>query len=74
MKRRYNEQQRKIAAGIAAIKSNARKGLRTFLQWMKAAGVVLKNIKVTEGKLPLTVYEQLDSFIERLRLDSSKPL
>lgn len=47
----------------AVIKSNARaKDYELSLQWLKAAGVVLENIKVTEGKLPLTVYEQLDSF------------
>lgn len=47
----------------AVIKRNARaKDYELSLQWLKAAGVVLENIKVTEGKLPLTVYEQLDSF------------
>lgn len=47
----------------AVIKSNARaKDYELSLQWLKASSVVLENVKVTEGKLPLTVYEQLDSF------------
>ena len=47
----------------AVIKSNARaKDYELSLQWLKASGVVLENIKVTEGKLPLSVYEQIDSF------------
>lgn len=47
----------------AVIKSNARaKDYELSLQWLKAASVVLENIKVTEGKLPLSVYEQIDSF------------
>lgn len=38
----------------AVIKSNARaKDYELSLQWLKAASVVLENIKVTEGKLPL---------------------
>lgn len=45
------------------IKSNARaKDYETSLQWLKAANIVLESVKVTEGKLPLAVYEQLDSF------------
>lgn len=47
----------------AVIKSNARaKDYELSLQWLKASSVVWENVKVTEGKLPLTVYEQLDSF------------
>lgn len=47
----------------AVIKSNARaKDYELSLQWLKAANVVLENIKVTEGKLPLSLYEQIDSF------------
>lgn len=47
----------------AVVKSNARaKDYELSLQWLKAASVVLENIKVTEGKMPLSVYEQLDSF------------
>ncbi len=47
----------------AVIKSNARaKDYELSLQWLKAACVVLENVKVTEGKLPLSVYEQLDAF------------
>lgn len=47
----------------AVIKSNARaKDYELSLQWLKAASVVLENIKITEGKLPLTVYEELDTF------------
>ncbi|MGN0566889.1 MAG: ATP-binding protein [Candidatus Limousia pullorum] len=47
----------------AVIKSNARaKDYELTLQWLKASSVVLENIKITEGKLPLSVYEQIDSF------------
>lgn len=47
----------------AIIKSNARaKDYEQSLQWLKASSVVLENIKVTEGKLPLSIYEQIDSF------------
>lgn len=47
----------------AIIKSNARaKDYELALQWLKAANVVLENIKVSEGKLPLNMYEQLDTF------------
>ena len=47
----------------AIVKSNARaKDYEISLQWLKASSVVLENIKVTEGKLPLSVYEQIDSF------------
>lgn len=47
----------------ALIKSNARaKDYELPLQWLKAANVVLENIKVNEGKLPLSIYEQLDNF------------
>lgn len=47
----------------AVIKSNARaKEYELSLQWLKAANVVLENVKVAEGKLPLSVYEQLDAF------------
>lgn len=47
----------------AVIKSKARaKDYELSLQCLKAANVVLENIKVTEGKLPLPVYEQLDAF------------
>lgn len=45
------------------IKSNARaKEYELSLQWLKAASVVLENVKISEGKLPLSVYEQIDSF------------
>ncbi len=47
----------------AVIKSNARaKDYELSLQWLKAANVVLENIKITEGKLPLSIYEELDTF------------
>ena len=47
----------------AVIKSNARaKEYELSLQWLKTAGVVLENIKVTEARIPLSLYEQLDSF------------
>lgn len=47
----------------AVIKSKARaKDYELSLKWLKAANVVLENIKVTEGKLPLSIYEQLDAF------------
>lgn len=47
----------------AVVKSNARaKDYELSLEWLKTAGVVLENIKVTEGKIPLSVYEQIDSF------------
>ncbi len=47
----------------ALIKSNARaKDYELSLQWLKAANVVLENIKVNEGKLPLSIYEQFDNF------------
>ncbi len=47
----------------AVIKSNARaKDYELSLQWLKAASVVLENVKVTEGKLPLSIYEQIDAF------------
>lgn len=47
----------------AVIKSNARaKDYELSFQWLKASGVVLENIKITEGKLPLSVYEELDTF------------
>ena len=47
----------------AVIKSNARaKDYKLSLQLLKASSVVLENIKITEGKLPLSVYEQIDSF------------
>ncbi len=47
----------------ALIKSNARaKDYELSLQWLKASSVVLENVKVTEGKLPLSVYEEIDSF------------
>lgn len=45
------------------IKSGARaKDYELSLQWLKASNVVLENIKVSEGKLPLSIYEQMDSF------------
>ena len=47
----------------AVIKSNARaKDYELSLQWLKASSVVLENIKITEGKLPLSVYELINSF------------
>ncbi len=47
----------------ALIKSNARANdYELSLHWLKAANVVLENIKVTEGKLPLSIYEQLNAF------------
>ncbi|MFI3229464.1 MAG: AAA family ATPase [Bacillota bacterium] len=45
------------------IKSSARaKDYELSLSWLKASSVVLENIKVTEGKLPLNIYEQSDAF------------
>ena len=50
----------------AVIKSNARaKEYELSLQWLKAANVVLENVKVTEPKLPLALYEQID-LIQRI--------
>ena len=47
----------------AIVKSNARaKDYELSLQWLKSSSAVLENVKVTEGKLPLSVYEQMDSF------------
>lgn len=47
----------------AVVKSNARaKDYEASLQWLKAANVVLENLKITEGKLPVSVYEQTDAF------------
>ena len=47
----------------ALIKSNARaKDYVLSLRWLKTSSVVLENVKVTEGKLPLSVYEEIDSF------------
>ncbi len=47
----------------AMVKSNSRaKDYELSLQWLKASGVVLENIKVKEGKIPLSIYEQIDSF------------
>jgi len=47
----------------AVIKSNARaKDYELSLQWLKNASVVLENIKTTESKIPLELYEQIDSF------------
>ena len=47
----------------AEVKRNARaKDYELSLEWLKTAGVVLENIKVTEGKIPLSVYERIDSF------------
>lgn len=47
----------------AIVKSNARANdYELSLQWLKASSIVLENIKVTEGKIPLAVYEQIDSF------------
>lgn len=47
----------------SVIRSGARaKDYEASLQWLKAANVVLENLKITEGKLPLNVYEQADSF------------
>ena len=47
----------------AVIKSKARaKDYELSLSWLKAAHVVLENIKINEGKLPVSIYEQLDSF------------
>lgn len=47
----------------AVFKSNARaKDYELSLQWLKAASVILENVKVTEGRLPLAVFEQIDSF------------
>ena len=47
----------------SVIKNNARaKDYELSLQWLKAANVVLENTKVTEAKIPLTLYEQADSF------------
>lgn len=47
----------------AVVKSNARaKDYELSLQWLKAAHVVIENVKITEGKLPLNFYRQIDSF------------
>lgn len=47
----------------AVVKRNARaKDYELSLEWLKTAGVVLEKIKVTEGKIPLSVYERIDSF------------
>lgn len=47
----------------SVIRSGARaKDYEASLQWLKAANVVLENLKITEGKHPLNVYEQADSF------------
>ena len=47
----------------AVVKRNARaKDYELSLELLKTAGVVLENIKVTEGKIPLSVYERIDSF------------
>lgn len=47
----------------SVIKNNARaKDYELSLQWLKAANVVLENKKVTEAKIPLSLYEQADSF------------
>ena len=47
----------------SVIKNNARaKDYELSLQWLKAANVVLENTKVTEAKIPLSLYEQADSF------------
>lgn len=45
------------------IKSNARsKDYELSLSWLKASSAVLENIKITEGKLPINIYDQIDSF------------
>lgn len=45
------------------IKSSARSNdYELSLQWLKTSNVVLENIKVNEGIIPLSVYEQMDSF------------
>ena len=45
------------------IKSSARsKDYELSLQCLKTSNVVLENIKVNEGIIPLSVYEQMDSF------------
>ena len=47
----------------AVVRSNARaKDYELSLMWLKTANVVLESVKVTEAKLPLSVYEQADSF------------
>lgn len=47
----------------ALIKSNARaKDYELSLEWLKAANAVLENVKVKEGKLPLSVYEDSSTF------------
>ncbi|MDR0882337.1 MAG: ATP-binding protein [Candidatus Adiutrix sp.] len=45
------------------IKSGARAyEYETPLDWLKFAGIILKCVRVTEGKLPLTAYADNDSF------------
>ncbi len=45
------------------IKSGARAYDYTMpLDWLKASGVIIKCIKVTEGKLPLSAYQEASSF------------
>lgn len=47
----------------AVIKSSARaKDYELSLQWLKAANVVLENTKIKEAKLPLSIYQEIDSF------------
>ncbi len=47
----------------SVIKSNARaKDYESSLHWLKNASVVLENLKITEGKIPETVYEEPNSF------------
>lgn len=45
------------------IKSGARAyEYETPLDWLKASGVIIKCIKINEGKLPLTAYQEASSF------------
>ena len=45
------------------IKSKARaKEYEISLSWLKAACVILENIKITEGKYPINIYKQIDTF------------
>lgn len=45
------------------IKSKARaKDYEISLSWLKAANVILENVKISEGKYPINIYKQIDTF------------
>lgn len=47
----------------AAVGSNARaKDYELALEWLKTAGVVLNCTKITEGRYPINIYEDLNTF------------